>query len=94
MHCREGSSFKGYLNVVEDARNERLVKQRYPEKRQIILSWVSVALQERVFGQYDDVNELLLIDRINLHYKVGSFLNVQFTDEEKFFPHRQCCRVG
>ena len=26
--CREGSSFKGYLNVVEYARNDRLVKQR------------------------------------------------------------------
>ena len=28
--CNEGSAFKGFLNVVEDARNERLVKQRYP----------------------------------------------------------------
>ena len=28
--CESGAAFKSYLNVIEDARNERLVKQRYP----------------------------------------------------------------
>lgn len=86
--CREGSSFKGYLNVVEDARNERLVKQRYPGLAKSFYRGYQLLYKKGFFGQYDDVNELLLIDRINLHYKVGSFLNVQFTDEEKVFLSR------
>ena len=45
--CNEGPAFKGFLNVVEDARNERLVKQRYPVPCQVILQGVQSIIQKR-----------------------------------------------
>ena len=84
--CNESSAFKGFLNVVEDARNERLVKQRYPKLCQVILQGVQSIIQKDFFGVKDrDPATLSLIDRINLHYKVGSMLNLSFTADEQRF---------
>ena len=45
--CSEGPAFKSFLNVVEDARNERLVKQRYPGLSQVILQGLQYPSQKR-----------------------------------------------
>ena len=79
-------AFKSFLNVVEDARNERLVKQRYPGLVKSFYKGYSILHKKDFFGIGDrDVNTLLFIDRINLHYKVGSFANVSFTAEEQIW---------
>ena len=84
--CSEGPAFKSFLNVVEDARNERLVKQRYPGLVKSFYKGYSILHKKDFFGIGDrDVNTLPLIDRINLHYKVGSFANVSFTAEEQIW---------
>ncbi len=74
--CESGAAFKSYLNVVEDARNERLVKQRYPGLAKSFYQGYQLLFKKKFFGEIDNPNSLLLIDRINLHYKVGSFLNI------------------
>lgn len=78
--------FKTFLNVVEDARIERLIKDRYPGLRR------SFSMGYREFVNRDffqlknrDINKMLLIDRINLHFKVGAMYGVKFTAEEQAF---------
>jgi hypothetical protein len=82
--CSKGAGFKSFLNVIEDARNERLVKQRYPGLVKSFYKAYRYLFEKDFFGVGDtDVNTLSFIDRINLHYKIGSFLNVQFSDTER-----------
>jgi hypothetical protein len=78
-----GSAFSTFLNVVEDARVERRMKDRYPGLRK------PMAIAYRQFTERDffgikgkDVNVMLLIDRINLHFKLGSIAGIKFTADE------------
>ena len=85
----EDQTLKSFLNVVEDARIERKVKTRYPGLVRNFYAGYRELFERDFFGVKDiDVNALPLIDRINLHFKVGSFLNVQFSDAERPFVER------
>lgn len=85
----EDRTLKGFLNVIEDARIERSVKSRYPGLVRSFYAGYRELFERDFFGVKDvDVNKLPLIDRINLHFKVGSFLNVRFTTEEQSFVDR------
>jgi hypothetical protein len=85
--AQEGKrGFQTFLNVVEDARIERLIKDRYPGLRR------SFSMGYREFVNRDffklnnqDVNKLLLIDRINLHFKIGAMYGIKFNAEEQAF---------
>lgn len=63
---------RSFLNVVEDARIERKMKQKYPG---LVKSFYSgyTELNNRDFFEIADIDlsEMLLIDRINLHFKIG-----------------------
>lgn len=84
-----GKNFKTYLNVVEDARIERKVKQKFPGIVKNFYGGYQELFDRDFFGVKDrDVNSLPLIDRINLHYKVGSMLHIQFSDAEQAFLDR------
>jgi hypothetical protein len=78
--------FKTYLNVVEDARIERCIKSRYPGLRSCFYKAYKELSDKDFFGlsKYN-INELPLIDRINLHFKIGPFLAVPFSAEEQFY---------
>jgi hypothetical protein len=85
----EDRTLKSFLNVVEDARIERKVKTRYPGLVRSFYAGYRELFERDFFGVKDiDVNTLPLIDRINLHFKVGSFLNVRFSDTERPFVER------
>lgn len=80
---------RSFLNVVEDARIEKLVKNRYPGIRPSFVKGYKELFDQDFFGvQNKDLNGLLLIDRINLHFKVGSYLNVPFSSDEIKFVRR------
>ena len=82
----KGANFKSFLNVVEDVRNERLVKIRYPGLVKSFYQGYQMLYKKDFFGlsKLDKTpQELPLIDRINLHAKVGAFLTLQFTAEEQ-----------
>jgi len=80
---------KPFLNVVEDARIERKIKAMYPGLVKSFYEGYRELFNRDFFGVKDlDPNTLPLIDRINLHFKVGSFLNIQFTDAEQLLVDR------
>ena len=76
----------GYMNVVEDARIEKLMKRRFPGCRKSFYTAYRQLLERDFFKiKNKDVNTLMFIDRINLYFKGGVTLGVKFTDEEKAF---------
>lgn len=80
---------QGYLNVVEDARIEKLMKRKYPGLARSFYRGYS-ELNDQDFFEIDDidVNTLKFIDRINLYFKLGNVNSGSFIDfsaEEKPF---------
>ena len=79
-----GMGVKSFLNVLEDARIERKIKDKFPGIRRNFFAGYQELFEKDFFGVKDrDLSKLRFIDRINLHYKVGPFLNVQFSDDER-----------
>ena len=84
-----GKGFKSFLNVVEDARIERKIKVKFPGGRRSFVTGYDDLMKRDFFGiKGMDVDELNLIDRINLHYKIGTHRTVSFSDEESVFVDR------
>ena len=81
----KGRGFKSFLNIVEDARIERDIKSRYPGLTKNFYKGYRELFEMDFFGLDRDVNEYPLIDRINLHFKVGMFAAVDFTAEELIY---------
>lgn len=80
---------QSYLNVVEDARIERLIKDRYPGLRRDFFTGYSEFAQRDIFGiKGADVRTLSLADRLNLHFKIGFTLPIPFSAQEQVFVQR------
>ena len=81
--------FQGYLNVLEDVRIEKLIKRKYPGLRKPFRLGYDELREKDFFNlKTQDLNSLLLIDRINLFYKAGVKSGVKFTKEELEFVRR------
>lgn len=71
---------------MEDARVERLMKRRYPGLSKTFYRGYNELDQDDFFGIKEvDVAKLSLIDRINLHFKVGAYSCIPFSEDEKVF---------
>jgi hypothetical protein len=61
-----------FVNVTEDARIEKLMKRKFPGLSRNFNRGYTELDEQDFFGiAEDDVDELELIDRINLHFKLG-----------------------
>ena len=84
-----GKGFKSFLNVVEDARIERKIKVKYPGGRRSFIEVYSNLMERDFFGIRNmNPDTLGLIDKINLHYKVGDHVDLTFSNEESVFLDR------
>ena len=73
-----------FVNVVEDARIEKLMKRRYAGLLKTFYNGYKELNEQDFFSIADsDIADLNLADRSNLHFKIGNFLNITFTEEEK-----------
>jgi len=78
-----------YVNVVEDARIERLIKQRYRGLNRDFKNGYSELHNDDLFELEDtNVNTLKPIDRINLYFKIGGIIDIDFNDTENEFVTR------
>ena len=73
-----------FVNVVEDARIEKLMKRKYLGIAKSFYRGYN-ELHEQDFFELDgqDISNFNLADRANLHFKIGSFLPISFSDPEK-----------
>ena len=80
---------KDFINVVEDARIEKLMKRKYPGLRKSFAGGYQELNAQDFFGiAGDDLDTYSLIDRINLHFKIGASAFVPFVDDEQVFVTR------
>ena len=78
-----GSNYKGFLNVVEDARIEKRMKRRYPGLRKSFKNGFDDLMQRDFFGvAFRNLNTLPFIDRVNLLTKSDYTLDIDFNAEE------------
>jgi cobalamin biosynthesis protein CobT len=77
--------FKDFLNVIEDARIEKLVKRKFPGLSKSFARAYTSLYERDFFGikKLQDLSKLNLIDRINLRFKMGSHVVVEFNDFER-----------
>ena len=87
---KENPKMMSYLNVLEDVRIEKLVKRKYPGLRKRMNEGYKQLNDRDFFGvkQVQNLDDLLLIDKINLYFKAGFSCGVEFTPEEKQFANR------
>jgi len=76
--------YKSFLNVVEDARIEKLIQRRYPGLRRDFVRSYNKMFEDGFFGtNKDEINSLNLIDRINTYFKCGASFGIDFDADEK-----------
>ena len=74
---------KSYINVTEDARIEKLMKRKYPGLSKDFFRGYEELDQDDFFSIKDEDLDLLpLVDRINLHFKIGAYSMMPFTPSE------------
>ena len=81
----EDGVHKQILNVVEDARIEKKIKRKYPGIVKNFIAGYTTLYKEGFFGdQANYPSELHLVDRINLHYKLGFTAAMPFDISEEW----------
>ena len=74
---------KDFLNVIEDARIEKKIKRKYNGLRRSFRNGYTELLERDWFGTEGRlIDSYQFIDRINLHFKLGSLLDVPFSKDE------------
>lgn len=80
---------KDFINVIEDARIEKLMKRKYPGLRKSFAGGYKELNDQDFFGiEGEDFDTFSLIDRINLYFKIGAAAMIPFSIEEKVFVAR------
>ena len=72
-----------FINITEDARIEKLMKRKYMGLAKTFYRGYSELADNDFFEiEGKDVDSLNLADRVNLHFKIGSFVNISFSSTE------------
>jgi len=74
-----------FVNVVEDARIEKLIKRRYEGLNKTFYNAYHELSDKDFFDiENKDMSDFNLADRVNLYFKIGHFVDIDFTTEENF----------
>tara|TARA_R100001443_G_scaffold2356_1_gene7928 strand:- start:3541 stop:5760 length:2220 start_codon:yes stop_codon:yes gene_type:complete len=82
-----------FVNIVEDARIEKMMKRRYEGISKTFYKGYTQLVDDDFFDvEGKDISLMNLADRVNLYYKIGTHINIPFTDNEKVFIRKidQC----
>ena len=72
-----------FVNVVEDARIEKLMKRRYPGISKTFYRGYGELSDDDFFQIADEnVDEMNLADKANLYFKIGNFIDIKFNQKE------------
>ena len=77
-------NYKGFLNVVEDARIEKKIQRKYPGLRMSFKEAYAELMNRDFFGiAHRDINTMNFIDRLNLYSKSQWTMQINFTNKEQ-----------
>jgi hypothetical protein len=72
-----------FVNVVEDARIEKLMKRKYAGLAKTFFNGYKELNEEDFFQvSEEDISKFNLADRANLYFKIGNFISLDFKPEE------------
>ena len=72
-----------FVNVVEDVRIEKLMKRRYAGISKTFYRGYQELSEEDFFQIADEnLNTMNLADKANLHFKIGNFVDIDFSSQE------------
>jgi hypothetical protein len=75
-----------FVNVTEDIRIEKMMKRRYPGLAKTFFRGYKDLSDQDFFALGDsDLTTYNIADRLNIHFKIGNFITVPFTQEEEEF---------
>jgi hypothetical protein len=78
-----GPGFQSFMNVVEDARIEKLIQRKYPGLRRSFTKSYKKMLADGFFGgDVEKINTMRLIDRLNVYFKCGRTAGISFEEKE------------
>jgi hypothetical protein len=73
-----------FVNIVEDVRIEKLMKRRYAGiSKTFYRGYSELAAEDFFCVANEDVNKMNLADKANLHFKIGSFIDIDFNSQER-----------
>lgn len=71
------------INVLEDIRIERMIQETYPGLPRYFKEGYTELYESNFFDtDGDDISDYSFLDRLNLHAKIGSIIDVPLSDEE------------
>ena len=80
----QGTVPQQFVNVTEDARIEKLMKRKYPGLHKSFNAGYEELAEEDFFClDGEDIDSMNLADKANLFFKIGKYIDITFTDEEK-----------
>ena len=80
-----------FVNVVEDVRIEKLMKRKYAGLAKTFYNGYKELNEEDFFQvEDDDISTFNLADRVNLHFKIGNFITLDFNPEEQEIVNLIC----
>ena len=81
--AKRSKEFKMFVNVIEDARIDKLIQKKYPGLTDDYLKGYDKMYKDNFFGtKGKDLSQYALIDKINLYYKSSKRQNFNFTPKE------------
>ena len=75
---------QSYLNVTEDARVEKLMKRKFGGLPKTFFKGYQELSEQDFFDlENEDIAKMNLVDRINLHFKIGHFVEIPFHNDRE-----------
>ena len=88
MNMKDRSKeFRSFVNVIEDARIDKLIQKKYPGLTKDYLLGFKKMYKDNFFGTKDKdlQKDYTLIDKINMYFKSSKTLDFNFNNKEKHF---------
>ena len=87
MNMKDRSDeFRSFVNVIEDARIDKLIQKKYPGLTNDYLLGFKKMYKDNFFGTKGrKQSEFALIDKINMYFKSSKTLNFNFNNKENHF---------
>ena len=85
-----------FVNIVEDVRIEKLMKRRYAGiSKTFYRGYEELHTDDFFCIEGEDVNKMNLADKINLYFKIGNFIDIQFNnfDESRIVKRIRDCET-